>query len=508
MQAVRFNYDDLLALAQRLPDLKREQQRRVCVRSLHDFVVQAWPILEPSTPFVDGRVVHAVCQHLEAVSDGRIKNLIINIPPGHMKSLLVSVFWPAWIWLQRPGTRFIGASHSAELSTRDNVKCRRLVESDWYQRLFSPDWQMTSDNNLKTVFENTATGFRRSTSVGAASTGHRGNVLIMDDLIAAMDVHSKSALAYHVAWYGQEFANRLNDLERDSRVLIMQRLHENDITGELLRDERDQWDALILPTEYEPERHCRTSIGFEDWRTEPGELLFPERFPAHVIAAEKRRLGPSGYAAQHQQRPAPAQGMIFKRDAFRRYDTMPERLDEVIQSWDMAFKNTDGSDFVCGLVLGRRGSRIYLLPDREYGRMGFSETKRAIQRLTARWQDAYTKLVEDKANGPAIMDDLAGTMPGLTPVEPDGGKEARAHAVTPAIDAGDVLIPSDALCGWIGEFLDEAASFPKAANDDQVDAFTQGVRHLMTRITTTTFTFDEVPRHGRDDLSDDTLELY
>lgn len=458
---------------QTLLDSEHLIRAELCRRSLLHFVRAGWHVLEPGVEYVEGRVIHAICIHLEAVFYGRIQNLIINVPPGHMKSLLTAVFFPAWVWLRAPNKRFMGAAHSGDLSTRDNVRCRRLIESDWYQSLFQPSWSMASDGNLKTSFENTETGFRKSTSVGANATGFRANYLLMDDLLSAMNAHSKSARDYHVAWYNQEFGNRLNDLKRDGRVLIMQRLHEADIAGELIKS--GEWELLCLPTEYEPERHCKTSIGWEDWRTTAGELLFPERFGRVEIEKEKRRLGSIGYAAQHQQRPAPAAGAIFDRAWWQRWTELPctlREMDDVLQSWDCTFKGSDGSDYVCGQVWAIKGVRKYLL-DEVRARMTFTQTVQAIKDMTAKWPEARAVLVEDKANGPAVMDTLKDQISGLIPVEPQGGKESRAHAVTATVEAGNVYLPAHA--SWVHDYIEEHAAFPFGVNDDRVDATTQAL---------------------------------
>lgn len=440
-------------------------------------------MVEPANKFIDGWHIEAICEHLEAVTNGQVQNLLINVPPGHMKSLIVSVFWEAWMWTRLPHWRFLNASYAQTLATRDSVRCRALITSEWYQSWFNPNgkWGLTDDQNVKTYFQNTETGFRLATSVGGAATGFRGNTLVVDDPLNALDAHSKTAREQCITWWDESFANRLNSLEDGSRVVIMQRLHENDLSGHLIKS--GEWEHLCLPTEFESKRIIVSSIGWQDPRTSDGELLFTGMLPAHIVETEKKRLGSNGYAGQHQQRPAPEAGAIFLREWWHYYKEAPDlrEFDEIIQSWDCTFKNTDGSDYVVGQVWGRRGAQKWLL-DQVRGRMSFTETKKSIKNLSAKWPLARTILIEDKANGPAIIDDLKKDVAGLIPVEPDGSKEARAHAVTPTVEAGNVFIPDPTIAPWVNDFVEEYATFPNGANDDQVDAGTQALNRLNNRV--------------------------
>jgi predicted phage terminase large subunit-like protein len=357
-----------------------------------------------------------------------------------------------------------------DLALRDSVKCRALIESDWYRATFAPKWTLAADQNAKGSYKNTEEGFRLSLSVGGQGTGFRGNAVTVDDPLNAKDQHSELARKECIFWWDNVMSSRLNDLAVGSKVIIMQRLHEEDLSGHVLATGR--YEHLCLPSEFEPERRSVTSIGFKDPRTAAGELLFPQLFPAPVIAEVKETLGSYGWSGQHQQRPSPAAGGIFQRDWWKFYAERPPEFDEVLQSWDCAFKGTDTSDYVVGMVLGRIGADIYLL-DIDRGRRTFTETCDAVQRVSQKWPEAALKLVEDKANGTAVLDSLKSKVTGLVAVDPEGGKDSRAHAVSPTVEAGNVYLPRDA--GWVEPFIDECAVFPNGANDDQVDAFTQGV---------------------------------
>jgi hypothetical protein len=265
-------------------------------------VVQAWHVLEPATPFVHGIHVESICQHPQAVTEGRIRNLIINVPPGHATSLLTAVFWPAWVWIDRHQTRWLFASYAANLSVRDSLKCRRLIESEWYQQNWGDRYQLTNDQNQKQRFENDRTGYRIATSVGGSATGEPHSV---DQ--AESDTERRTA----VEWFNGTMSTRLNDFASGHKIVIQQRLHEADLTGDLLA--KGDFELLCLPAEFEPERRCTTSIGWTDPRVEAGELLWPDKVTAAHLEALKVSLGSYRYAGQYQQRPAPAEGGIFKR---------------------------------------------------------------------------------------------------------------------------------------------------------------------------------------------------
>ena len=286
----------------RVAPIEAEKARR----HLLEFVVQAWPVLEPATPFVNGIHVEAICEHLQAVTKGRIRNLIINVPPGHAKSLLAAVFWPAWVWIDSPQTRWLFASYAANLSVRDSLRCRRLIESEWYQQNWGDRYQLTSDQNQKHRFENDHTGYRIATSVGGSATGERADVVVVDDPHSVDQAESEAERRTAVEWFNGTMSTRLNDFATGHKIVIQQRLHEADLTGDLVG--KGDFDLLCLPAEFEPERRCSTSIGWTDPRVEAGELLWPEKVTAAHLDGLKVSLGTYRYAGQYQQRPAPAEG--------------------------------------------------------------------------------------------------------------------------------------------------------------------------------------------------------
>lgn len=279
--------------------LKAEKARR----SFPEFVEQAWHVPEPTTPFVPGIHVDAICTHLQAVTEGRIRDLIINVPPGHAKSLITAVFWPAWSWIDHPEIRWIFATYRADLTVRDAVKCRRLIESDWYRSRWGDKFHLREDQNEKNHYENDKTGYRVVVTVGSG-TGERGDIVVVDDPTSVDQAESDAERTTANEWWNGTMATRLNDLRTGHRVVIQHRLHQDDLTGNLL--EKGGYDVLMLPEEFEPERACVTSIGWKDPRTQPGELLWPKKNGPDEIAKINRHLGSYRYAGQYQQRPSPA----------------------------------------------------------------------------------------------------------------------------------------------------------------------------------------------------------
>jgi predicted phage terminase large subunit-like protein len=460
-------------------------------RALGEFVVQAWPIVEPGTPFVGGWHIDAICEHLEAVSRGEITRLLINVPPRHGKSLLVSVFWPAWAWARGPELRWLFSSYAQSLSTRDSVRCRRLLESPWYRERWGDIFDLTGDQNVKNRFENNRTGVRIATSVGGSATGEGGDILVCDDPHKIEEAPSDLVRERVIAWWDATMCTRLNDPARGAMVVIMQRVHERDLAGHLL--EQGGWTHLCLPAEYDPSHpFCWP----EDPRREPGELLCADRFGPDEVERLKRSLGSYGAAGQLQQRPSPVGGGIFQRSWWRYYD--PEhplpQLDEIVQSWDLSFGASVGSDYVVGQVWGTAGADVYLLRElRE--RMTFTQTLSAVREMTG-WVDhrfprhrGHAILVEQAANGAALVDVLAREIGSLIPIRPEGSKLSRAQAVSPQVEAGNVWLPGhpnvdntgydcDRTPPWVAGFIEELATFPVGAFDDRVDSMTMALRRL------------------------------
>lgn len=462
-----------------LPTLD-EIRAELARRSLAEFVRQAWPILEPGKVLIWNWHITAVCDHVQALLQGNLgkRNLLINVPPGSMKSTIVSVCAPAWRWLEDPAWRGIFASGSDSVTLRDSIKCRDILESTWYRKMFTPDWGFAKDQNAKGHYKNTRQGFRMATTSGAKITGDRADGLFVDDPLDAQDAYSKASRDQVLTWWDQAFANRVNDAQTGTRCVIMQRLHEEDLAGHVLAQEPDKWDVLVIPQEWDESQRRTTSLGWTDPRTVEGELMFPARFPEETLVSERIRLGGSGYAGQHQQRPTSKEGEIFKRGFVQFYDpSLPlPAFKRLVMSWDTAFKEKQQNDPSCGLLGGETDRGIYLL-DHVLDRMSYPALKEKAKAWAAS-QTISALLIEDKASGQSLIQELRQeTSLPVVAVKVDTDKVSRAWVIIPTWEARRIFLPMGA--PWVDAFLEELYSFPKAAHDDQVDAFTQLVSYLV-----------------------------
>jgi predicted phage terminase large subunit-like protein len=484
--------------------LLAEAEAELCERSLYDFAKTiVWRVLEPATRYVDGWHIGAICEHLEAVTAHQIPKLLITMPPRHMKSLCVSVSWPAWMWVRKAAAKFIFSSHNQENALRDSVKTRDVILSPLYQAYWGDRFRLKDDQNRKTRFENDKTGMRFATSVGGG-IGEGGDYLVCDDPHRADEIWSDTAREGVIEWWGGTVNTRLNDPKKGGLVVVQQRLHEADLAGQLL--ESGEWEHLNLPAEYEPpESVYVTTIGWKDPRKKAGELLWPERFGRTELDRLKNGpppdgLGTYGYAAQFQQRPSPAGGGMVQRHWWRFWvpigskDLGPVRVrmpdglfaECVVaplpngriefQSWDMTFDGGPNADYVVGQVWGQVGADAFLI-DQVRRRMTFPETQEAVRTLSTRYHNAAKKLVERSANGPAIISSLNKEVGGMVPVTVTESKEGRLAAVSPIIESGNVYLPHPAIAPWVWDFIEEFVGFPNAANDDQVDAASQALKH-------------------------------
>lgn len=362
-------------------DLLEEAQRLDYEEDFYSFFRGGWRYFDPS-PFCHGMALEAVAYHLEAVIHGDIKRLIINIPPRMSKSSLTSVALPAWTWCRRwesptsgPGVQFLHASYSQSLSLRDSVKCRRLIESPWYQKYWGERFRLTGDQNTKTRFDNSRAGSRLCTSVGSTLTGEGGNIIIVDDPNAAQEAFSEATIHTTIEWWDTALSTRLNNARDGAFIIIQQRLAEDDLTGHVLSKDVGEWTHLMLPMRYEMDRHTSTVIGWDDprgcdddgtplveilpdgtrvprdaqaadvLREREGELLWPERFGEQEVLQLEATLGPFAAAGQLQQRPEVKGGGIIKRDWWQVWenDTFPI-CDFIIASLDTSYTEKQEND--------------------------------------------------------------------------------------------------------------------------------------------------------------------
>ncbi len=473
--------------------------------SLAQFVQAAWPAVWPNQPYSHGWHIDAICQHLEAVTDGGLRRLQIWVPPGSSKSTIVSVMWPAWEWARQPWRRYISASYDQDLATSFATRSRDLIKSAWYQARW-PQVQMKRDQDLKRSYANTAGGERFATSPSGSGTGRHAHAIIIDDPINAKEVASEAALEAVREWHDGTLTTRFADPKQGAEVIIMQRLDERDLAGHVL-GLRDDWEVLCLPECFEP-AHPFAWRG--DPRKEQGELLMPDRIGPPEHAARERELGAHRAAGQLQQRPAAREGSILKRSGWRFFPRAwledaadgsfhwhGPRLTGIVQSWDTSFKDLASSDYVAGGLWGQAGADLYLLAAR-HERMGLSATKDAMRAMTAsaerRWPGLPMRvLIEKSANGVEIIAELKREIRVIVPVTASVSKVLRAEAAEPALEGGNVYVPGlaepDSPAGYDAgvtpayaqALIEECAVFPNGANDDNVDQFTQAVNWTRGR---------------------------
>lgn len=467
-------------------------QIELCNRHFAEFVKQAWHIVEPSTPLKWGWMLDGMSEHLQAISDGDLQNVLFNVPPGAMKSLMVCVFWPAWEWGPRkmPEKRFLGASHEQGLAIRDNWRCRNIIRSEWYQTRWPV--ALSPDQDGKKDFSNLATGFRNARAF-ESMTGARGDRVLLDDPISAKKANSEAHLKETELIFNETLPTRINDADTSSIVVIMQRLHERDPSGLILSQQLD-YEHFCIPMEFETERRCSTSIGWKDPRKKEGELMFPERFSAESIEKLKRQLGTYGTAGQLQQRPAPRGGGIIKERWWKWYlaTAIPKVAWRMIYA-DTAQKEKQENDFSVLQCWGMRsdGEGIVLLdqlrgkweaPDLTRNARQFWNKHKAIEGMGALRQ----MKVEDKVSGTGLIqalkrpyDDEGKKRPAIPVVgiQRNVDKVSRAYGAAPQIEAGFVYLPEDA--EWIHEYISELNTFPAGAHDDQCDPTFDAIEDML-----------------------------
>lgn len=449
-------------------------ERELAKRSLADFARMAWHILEPSTELKWGWALDAICEHLEAVTDGHVKRLLMNVPPGSMKSLLTGVIFPAWEWgpCGLASMRYLGTAHKQELAVRDNMKCRRLIQSAWFQERWPI--KLTGDQNAKTKFENDKTGFREAMAF-TSMTGSRGDRVILDDPHSVDDANSAVKLASDVMTFREALPSRVNN-DQSAIIIIMQRLNEADVSAVAMEL---GYDHLMIPMRFEPERARPTRIGWKDPRRDEGELMFPERFPEEQVAELEHTMGSYAVAGQLQQRPSPRGGGIIKTDWFRYYTHLPPIEWRAIYA-DTAQKTGQENDYSVFQCWGRTSTGQAILIDQIRGKWEAPELllqARSFWLKHQRIAPIRAMNVEDKVSGTGLIQTLRREGVPVLPIQRAKDKISRAYDAAPFIESGNVLLPEYA--EWLSDLLTECSSFPAGAHDDQLDPMFDAIAEVQ-----------------------------
>lgn len=528
-----------------------ELERYDLEQDLYAFTAEAWGQIDPA-PFRDGWPIEAVCEHLEAVVDGQIKRLIVNIPPRSGKSTLCSVCFPAWTWAQTnisptsgPGVQFVYASYAEKLALRFSLRNRRLIQSKWYRDRWGDRFKLLSDENTAHRFVNDQAGERLVTSISGTATGFGGNIFVIDDPNAANEAFSEAAIQEVIDWWDQTASTRLNDIDAGAFVIIQQRLAENDLTGHVLEQSIGEWDLLMLPMHYDPDRVVATSIGWTDPRSREGELLWPERFPDQAVRQLEATLGPFAAAGQLEQSPKPKGGGVVKYAWWQPWERKAyPPMDFILASLDTAYTEKTENDYsaltvwgvftydvvaVPGRLIGADGRPMYL------GERNFAEESPRVM-LMYGWQarlalhELVTRvgetcktmkvdllLIENKASGISVAQEMQRLYGhenwGVELNDPKSiDKLSRLHSVVPLFapelrertdgqgrvlrdqDGAPILYPTrdgivyapsapgmPTFMSWAEEVIRQVESFPHGAHDDYVDTVSQALRCLRDR---------------------------
>lgn len=461
-------------------------------RNFAHFFRSAWPVLEPNTQLLYNWHHELIAEYLTACYLRQIKRLIINMPPRYSKSNEITVTWPCWVWTKVPEERFLITSYAGGLSTKHSTDRRTLIESRWYQAKWGcrcPElhhdpgcrsFRMATDQNVKSEFANDRRGHMTSTSMSGTATGKGGNILIVDDPHDTTRAESEIKRESDILEFDQKFTTRLDDKKNGVIIIVMQRLNEADLTGHCLK--QGGWTHVKLEGEATKKTIVVFPMSKKEVVREEGDALHPEREDkARLEIIRTKELGSYGYSCQYQQSPSPREGGILKRDWWQRYNKLPEKFDQVIDSWDFTFKEGTKNDFVCGTVWGRVQAFYYLLHLFKK-QMGFEESLKQMLQMRTKFPEIRKTLIEEKANGAAIIEVAKKKVTGVIAYNPQGSKEERAAAVSPMIESGNVFLPVKDIATFdVEDFIEVCANFPNVAHDDEVDSATQALLYLRKR---------------------------
>lgn len=502
---------------------KELEEKYICENSLYLFVERAWPIIEGGTDFLPGWHAQAICEHLEALYYLDINRLLINLPPRCGKSNICSVMYTAWVWTREPHLRFLYTSYAQTLSVRDSVKCRRLINSNWYQRLWGSSFQLMSDVNHKLRFDNNHTGYRIASSVGGSNTGEGGHFEICDDPNNVLDSESETIRESTNEWYDFVMSSRYSGtIDQFRRMVVQQRTHQNDVSGNIIAKNDSRWIHLCLPMEFEIDRRCITiplrmskEDTWEDPREMEGELLWPQGIndeDLYNLKTKDFRNDSYRIAGQLQQRPSPASGGIIKKDWFRHWTEkeFPD-FEYILQSWDTALvgntKGTDPAFSACttwGIFKDNKEVRNIMLLSVYQGQVEYPELKKMALRLSKNYYDTELDnpmppgykmpvdmvLIEAKVSGFSLASELMRMNVPVMRFNPNsvrdtgssgrsgGDKIARVRRVTDIMENGLVWLPTDPpsfkyLDKYSQTFIHEAVLFPNGKNKDIIDSMSQ-----------------------------------
>ena len=435
------------------------------------FLQKVFATLNPAQTYIPTWHIDAFSWQLERVRRGKVRRLIINASPRSLKSIAASVAWPAFILGLEPSRRIICVSYSGDLAKKHSNDFRAVLESPWYQSAF-PTTRIGPYKNSETEIELTARGFRMATSVGGTLTGRGGDIIIIDDPLKPDDAHSETKRSAANQWFTNTLLSRLDDKQTGAIVVVMQRVHMDDLTGFLL-SRSEEWEVLSLPAIAESDELVQISAEtFHERKL--GEALSPEREPLDVLQEMKRQIGSDAFSAQYQQMPVPPGGAMVKRAWVKRYQELPARPDcrLTLQSWDTASKGGPENDWSVCTTWILSGNNLWHLVDVWRRRVDYPALKAATREQAKIWNPQRV-LIEDTGTGTSLVQELRSSISGIIAVKPQGDKQSRMSVASAKFEAGQVLLPERA--PWLADLEAELFSFPVGRHDDQCDSISQAL---------------------------------
>jgi predicted phage terminase large subunit-like protein len=429
------------------------------------FIGKVFHTINPGAEYQANWHIELIADYLEAVRAGEIKRLIINMPPRALKSVCVNVAWPAWLLAQQPHTRIMAASYSSVLSIKHSLDCRLIVNSDWYKKLF-PSTILSRKHNQKSKFLTTENGFRFATSVGGSATGEGGDVLIIDDPHNPTQINSLKIRNRAIEWFEQTFVTRLNDKNKGAIVLVMQRLHADDLSAHLLSS--GGWELLKIPAIASED--IVYNIGQKQYKYNKGELLNAKRDQIKFLNNIEQEVGARNYAAQFLQEPLPVGFNLLNLEDISFYEKTPDQFDYYVQSWDTAIKTSEKSDYSVGTCWGVVANKYYLI-SMIRKKMSYPELKVEMEKFADKFKPRHL-LIEDKASGQSVIQDLKlSGYANIRAISPKLDKVTRFASIVAIFQAEKVFLPRKS--AYKRELLRELTTFPNAKNDDIVDSVSQ-----------------------------------
>ena len=428
------------------------------------FLHKSFRTLNPSSEYIDNWHLNIISQHLIAAKNGSLKRLIINIPPRALKSICTSVAFPAWILGHNPASKIIVASYANSLSLKHSLDCRNIMESSWYKEIF-PKTILSKKQNQKSKFMTSQNGFRMATSVGGSVTGEGADILIIDDPHNPFHLYSSKLRSKAIEWYDNTFSSRLNDPNNGVIILVMQRLHEEDLTAHLL-NKNNGWKLLKIPA------IARHDIDFKTFKFISGSSLYPSLY--EFYSALSQDIGLENFNAQYLQEPIINKDTILTLDKISFYDNLPN-YEFLVQSWDTAIKIGENCDFSVGTVWAVSKGKYYLL-DFFKKKLSYLELKTTVKNFASLYNPAKI-LIEDKASGQNLIQDLLSEeLLNIIPILPKLDKITRFASVAHLFELGKVLLPRNKFL----EYLTELINFPKVKHDDAIDSTSQFLQYMKS----------------------------